>query len=210
MRSDRKSPKRRLIKCAVVLFVAGCAWFAVHTAVLLWRGFADDARSADAMVVLGNKVERDGTPSPRLQRRLDCALRLYREGLAPVIIVSGGLGREGYPEAEVMRGTLLEAGIPASAILVDQDGTDTFSTARNTKRIMSEQGLESVLVVSSFYHILRTRMVFARFGFKDVSSAHATPAWEWRNVYSVVREFPAFYYYGLRPIETNGDPCGAG
>ena len=110
MLSDRKFPKRRLLGCGVVLLSAGCVWFAVHTAVLLWRGFADDARNADAMVVLGNKVERDGAPSPRLQRRLDCAVRLYREGLAPVVIVSGGLGREGHPEAEVMRETLVEAG----------------------------------------------------------------------------------------------------
>ena len=73
MLSDRKFPKRRLLGCGVVLLSAGCVWFAVHTAVLLWRGFADDARNADAMVVLGNKVERDGAPSPRLQRRLDCA-----------------------------------------------------------------------------------------------------------------------------------------
>ena len=210
MLSDRKSPKRRLLGCGVVLLSAGCVWFAVHTAVLLWRGFADDARNADAMVVLGNKVERDGAPSPRLQRRLDCAVRLYREGLAPVVIVSGGRGREGHPEAEVMRETLVEAGIPASAILVDNDGTDTFSTARNTKRIMKAQGLESVIVISSFYHILRTRMVFARFGFEEVSSAHAPLTREWRAVYSVVREFPAFYYYRLRPIEERGDPSGAG
>ncbi|HOF40571.1 MAG TPA: YdcF family protein [Candidatus Hydrogenedentes bacterium] len=201
MRSNQESARRRIFGCIAAVFLVGCAWFAAHTAVLIWRGLAVDARNADAIVVLGNKVEQDGTPSPRLQRRLDCAARLHQEGLAPVIIVSGGLGREGHPEAEVMREALIASGVPANAILVDNDGTDTFCTARNAKHMLTERGLESVIIVSSFYHLLRSRMIFARFGFDEISSAHAPLAWEWRDAYSVVREFPAFYYYRLRSIE---------
>lgn len=200
-----KCRRNLIFKCAAMVLAAGFAWFAVHTLILLWAGFSDDAQRADVIVVLGNKVERDGTPSRRLQCRLDCALRLYREELAPVIIVSGGLGKEGHPEAEVMRDALVQAGVPADAITVDNEGVDTFSTALNTKRIMRDRRLESVIIVSSFYHIPRTRMIFERAGIGNVSSAHARFAGEWRDVYSVVREFPAFYYYWLRPVPADGE-----
>ena len=196
--------RRPVFKFAIVGFAAGFTWFTLHSAFVLGFGLSDDARKADVIVVLGNKVERDGTPSRRLQCRLDCALRLYREELAPVIIVSGGLGKEGHPEAEVMRDALVQAGVPADAITVDNEGVDTFSTALNTKRIMRDRRLESVIIVSSFYHIPRTRMIFELAGIGNVSSAHARFAGEWRDVYSVVREFPAFYYYWLRPVPADG------
>ena len=201
MQSKRKTARRRLIGSVAVVFMTGCVWFGVHTTLLIWRGLAVDARSADAIVVLGNKVERDGAPSPRLQRRLDCAARLYQERLAPVIVVSGGLGREGFLEAEVMREALIAPGVTANEILVDNGGADTFRSARNARHMLKERGLGSVIIVSSFYHLMRARMIFARFGFDEVSSAPAPLAWEWRDVYSVLREFPAFYYYRLRPIE---------
>src|SRR6187402_1531851 len=73
--------------------------FFAGSALLVISGLRDDVAQADVALVLGNKVEVDGQPSPRLRARLDETLLLYRSGYFPAIITSGGLGREGYDEA---------------------------------------------------------------------------------------------------------------
>jgi len=77
------------------LFLLGCALIVV-------AGCSDAQADADVIVVPGNTVSADGTPSPRLQARLDVALALHRARRAPLIFVSGGLGKEGFDEAVVM------------------------------------------------------------------------------------------------------------
>lgn len=67
-------------------------------------GLRDDVQVSDVGIVLGSKVMPDGTPSARLQARLDKAAELYRQGMFKHVIVSGGSGVEGFSEAKVMAG----------------------------------------------------------------------------------------------------------
>ncbi len=180
------------------LFVAGALWFLGHCAYTTWDGLHDDVGPADVIVVPGNRVERSGAPSLRLQERLERALELYRQGLARRIIVSGGLGREGYQEAEVMRAYLVARGVPAEAVAVDNDGADTYHTAVNARRIMDAEGLRSAIVVSQYYHLARSRLALVRAGVPEVRTAHARLAPTWREPYTLFREFVAYYYYLLR------------
>lgn len=191
-----KSMLKKGLVCTAVL---GAAWLAVHAAAILWLGLRDDARPADVAVVLGNKVLPSGVPSRPLRARLDRALALYRQQLVPKIIVSGGVGREGFDEAAVMRNYLVAGGVPAEAVIVDSDGYDTRRTALSARRIMAEQGLHSAIVVSQYYHIARTRLAFARTGLGPVYSAHAGVALTLREPYALFREFVAYDYYLLRP-----------
>ena len=71
---------------------------------------SDELEKADVALVLGNKVEPDGTPSARLAARLDRTAELYHEGYFPLVIVSGGTGKEGYPEGTAMRDYLVNKG----------------------------------------------------------------------------------------------------
>ena len=112
----------------LILFFA--VWLSLHTIIIVIVGLNDNVAQADAIVIFGNKVETDGTPSKRLQSRLDKGLELYNQGVAPLLIVSGGLGIEGYEEAVVMKEYLLNQGISEDAIIEDRNGYDTYQTSK--------------------------------------------------------------------------------
>ena len=167
------------------------------TLILAVAGLRDDIGHADVGLVLGNKVDRDGTPSPRLRARLDRTLELYRAGYFPWVIASGGLGKEGYDEAVVMRDYLVAHGIPGERILADSKGDTTYASAQNTREILRQRKLASVLVVSQYFHIPRSRLALQRFGISPVYSAHAH--WfEWRDIYSAPRELAGYLSYLFR------------
>jgi vancomycin permeability regulator SanA len=172
------------------LIVLGCV-------ILVLSGLSDQIGRADVALVLGNKVELDGTPSPRLRARLDKTLELYRAGDFPFVIASGGVGMEGHDEAVVMRDYLVAGGIPGDRVIVDSKGTTTFASARNTLRIARAHDFKSVLVVSQYFHVPRARLALRGFGVKVVYSAHA-PFFEARDFYSVPRELFGYVSYYLR------------
>jgi len=121
--------KRLATGTLMVLAVYGVAAIA-----LALVGFRDHASRADIIVVPGNTVRPDGSVSGRLQSRLDAALGLFHEGLAPAIFVSGGIGREGHDEAAAMTAYLVAHGVAASAIVQDPLGVDTAATAVNAAK----------------------------------------------------------------------------
>ncbi|ENH96864.1 SanA protein [Gracilibacillus halophilus YIM-C55.5] len=178
----------------MLLITALFLWFVIHTAVIVIDGLNDDVANVDVAVVLGNKVELDGQPSNRLQARLDKSIELYEEGYYKYIIVSGGIGKEGFDEAKVMKDYLVNHGIPSEVVLEDSDGYNTFKTAQNTKTIMKDINVKSVMVITQYFHITRTKLAFDKVGFDNVYSAHAE-IFQLRDLYSIVREFPAYYKY---------------
>jgi vancomycin permeability regulator SanA len=165
---------------------------------IVFDGLRDDARASDAGLVLGSKVMLDGQPSERLRARLDKAADLYDAGLFKHIIVSGGVGREGYSEAKVMADYLAGArAIPRTAILLDEQGNTTQATAINSAAIMKQQGFRSVVVVTQFFHLTRSRYALHRAGVPTVYTAHAS-YFEMRDIYSTIRELFALPAYWLR------------
>ncbi|MDJ0366590.1 YdcF family protein [Hymenobacter sp. H14-R3] len=171
------------------------AWLLAHTLLITLDGLRDRRQHADIGVILGNKVNEDGTLSERLTQRLACGLALYRSGRVPRLLVSGGLGREGFYEGTKMRAYLRRHGVPDTAIVVDNAGNNTQQTVRNTARLRAQLPIRSVLVVSQFYHISRIKMLFRQAGFTEVSGV--SPIYfELRDIYSLLREFAA-YYQGL-------------
>lgn len=178
---------------------AGAGLFLLAAGALAIEGLTDEVRPSDTAVVLGNQVHPDGTPSARLAGRLDRALALYRDGDARSIIVSGGVGREGVPEGDAMKLYLVERGVPASAVIVDNAGANTWATARNAAAIMQTHRMTSAIVVSQHFHIARTKLAFRKHGFL-VGGAHAR-FFELRDLYSTAREVPAYVKYLLRPAD---------
>lgn len=180
----------------IYLFVVICLWFLIHIVIITFDGLNDNIGTSDVAVVLGNKVELDGKPSNRLKGRLDRAVELYDKEYFNYVIVSGGTGIEGFNEATVMKKYLVEKGIPDEVVLLDQEGYNSFMTAQNTKGIMGDMDLNSVTIISQFYHITRTKLAFRKVGFDNVYTAHAK-YFEMRDIYSLFREFFAYYKYLL-------------
>jgi len=178
-------------------------------AVLVISGLRDDVQRSDVGIVLGSKIMPDGTPSPRLQARLDRAAQLYGQGMFAHVIVSGGTGVEGFSEAQVMARYLSEKrGIPGTAILLDELGNDTEATARNSAAIMQAHGFKSVLVITQYFHVPRCRYALRRADIDTVHAAHAQ-FFEARDLYSTARELvalPAYWIGGPRKDRSAPNP----
>ena len=180
---------KRFVRGVLVLFAA---WFIIHTIVISIDGLSATRQSAELAVILGTKVNEDGTLSERLCKRLDAGLRLFHSNRVKKILVSGGLGKEGYWEAEKMKEYLVQHGVNASDIYVDNYGNNTRLTVQNTLKIQPQTGFRSIIVVSQYFHLTRTKALFRKSG---VAKVYSTPAhyFEWRDLYSIAREFFAFY-----------------
>src|ERR1051325_2715147 len=188
-----KRTKKALLIPAVVL----SASFLVAASLIVVDGLSDEIHPADVAIVPGNTVERDGQPSARLRARLDKTLELYRGGMFGHVIVSGGVGAEGFNEAEVMKSYLISQGVPEGSIIADGGGLTTSQTARNAARLMKERRWQSALVISQYFHISRTRLAVESYGVRPVYSAHAE-YFELRDVYSIAREVIGYGAYLAR------------
>jgi vancomycin permeability regulator SanA len=188
-----KRTKRVLLLVTLSIVLA----FTLSATLIVADGLTDDIHATDVAIIPGNTVEKDGRPSARLQARLDQTVALYRQGLFLNVIVSGGVGREGFDEAEVMKRYLVESGVPEGSVHVDGGGATTHLTARNASRMMRENGWRSAMVVTQYFHVPRMRLALKRSGVTPVFSAHA-PYFELRDVYSIAREVVGYGAYLLR------------
>jgi uncharacterized SAM-binding protein YcdF (DUF218 family) len=117
----------------------------------------DEARPADVILVLG-AAEYRGKPSPVLKARLDHALELYQQKLAPRIMTTGGAGGEHvFTEGTVGRDYLTARGVPPEAVIVESEGESTVQSTTIAIEIMQRMGLRSAIVVSDGYHIFRVK-----------------------------------------------------
>lgn len=163
--------------------VWGCLVLAVYV-----FGRRDEARAADAIVVLG-AAQYDGRPSPVLRARLDHAISLYRRGVAPTMIFTGGVGvGDTVSEAEVGRRYAGRHGVPLERTLVEPVGLSTDQSMTTAARLMRGQGLQSAVLVSDPFHMLRLRILAARLGLDAYSSPTRTSPIsrdspeEWRHI----------------------------
>ena len=132
----------------------------------VWLNSArDQARPVDAIVVLG-AAQWDGVPSPVLEARLEKALKLYEEGLSPIIVTTGSK-QEGDRFTEAYAGLtyLLERSVPESSILVVVDGNNTFESLSATANVLTDRGIgNKVILVSDPYHALRAKEIAREVG----------------------------------------------
>ena len=182
--------KRKIVLSLVLLALL------TPVVILVWNGMSDQIGNADIALVLGNKVNPDGSPSPRLKARLDTAAKYYKNGNYPKVIVSGGTGIEGIPEGTAMKKYLVSLGIPPEAILVDNEGVDTGASAENTLKILKSKQMKSVFVVTQYFHIPRSKLALKKLGVTELYNAHPR-FFELRDIYSTAREVPAYLKYLL-------------
>ncbi|HSJ32113.1 MAG TPA: YdcF family protein [Longimicrobiales bacterium] len=144
------------------VFLSFILLWAMSTAAVLAAGAWPGTRQADAIVVLG-AAQYNGRPSPVLQARLDHALDLYDRGLARHLIFTGGTGvGDTVSEAEVSRRYAMSKGVPAAAIMTERDGLTSAQSVRAAGALMAAAGLESALLVSDSYHMMRLEVLARR------------------------------------------------
>ena len=132
----------------------------------------ENSEPADLAIVLGGSV--GGVQPPRVEENLGDgadrvlrASRLYREGKVKAVIVSGGnIPWMGVlvPEAEVMKNLLMEWGVPAEAILVEDASRNTRENAVYVQRMMADLDFDTALLVTSALHMPRALAVFRKAG----------------------------------------------
>lgn len=162
---------RRLVVALVA--VAGVGWIASMAAVVAWSR-RDNAQPAAVIAVLG-AAQWAGHPSPVLRARLDHAVDLWRRGLAPVLILTGGRGpRDTTSEAEVGQGYVIREGVPAAAVLTETAGRTTIESMGGVVALMRARGARTAILVSDPFHMLRLELVAHRLGVTAFTSPTRT------------------------------------
>jgi len=152
----------------------------VTMAAVYWHARHDEARPVDAIVVMG-AAQYNGRPSEVLAARLDHALELYQEGYAPYVIVTGGKQPgDVYTEAGTSEQYLIDRGVPAMAILMEETGNDTWASMQNVATVAKGHNIHRVLIVSDGFHLFRSERMAAAVGLKAYTSpATGSPIRPW-------------------------------
>jgi uncharacterized SAM-binding protein YcdF (DUF218 family) len=147
---------RRVLSRVLVLAAAGAVVVAAYATYRIWQqGEQDDRRPADAIVVLG-AAQYDGRPSPVFKARLQHAVELYQDGIAPYLVVTGGNAPgDRTTEAAVARDYALAHGVPDKAILVEDRGRTTLESLRSVAKLLRSHELHTAVFVSDRTHMLR-------------------------------------------------------
>lgn len=150
-----RSLTRDLVRVSL-LGILACGAIAIYaTWRIMVQGGQDEARPADAIVVLG-AAQYDGRPSPVFRARLDHAVDLYRQGIAPVLIVTGGKAEgDRTTEAAAARAYAVSRGVPNAAILDEDEARTTIESIRLVGGVLRTANLHSVVFVSDPSHMLR-------------------------------------------------------
>ena len=161
----------RLVAITVVgsLGLAGFATYRVYE-----QGQRDERPAADAIVVMG-AAQYDGTPSPLFAARLDHAVQLYLDGVAPLLIVTGGKAEgDRTTEAASGRAYAIAHGVSAEAIQTEDRGRTTLESIRGVAALMADDGISRAVFVSDRSHMLRVLRIASDLGLQAYGSPTRT------------------------------------
>lgn len=190
---------RRRLAISLGMLALLWLWFWSLPAASSWvRGYLEnqhppmaiqDVPRADAVVVLGGGVSPAGHGDlyPNLESAADRvwhAARLFHASRAPLVLLSGGSDPEysSHSEAEAMRQFIVDLGVPAQAIILEQRSRNTADNARYSAALLEEQGVSTILLVTSALHMPRARALFEAQGLVVIPvatdhEAHSRPLW---------------------------------
>ncbi len=144
----------RISALVVIMAVALATWVA-HG--IVQQASREELHPAAAIVVFG-AAEYVGRPSPVYRARLDHAYDLFQRGLAPLVITTGGSGKDpSFSEGGVGRDYLIHRGIPEEQLIAETLGNDTAESAERVAHILRTNGLQDCLAVSDEYHLYRIK-----------------------------------------------------
>ncbi|MEO7397930.1 MAG: YdcF family protein [Ilumatobacteraceae bacterium] len=157
--SARRLWRRPWLRLCLWICAAAAGYYAINLVQVHLVGTSDQARPADAIIVLG-AAQYDGRPSPQLQARLDHVVDLWNRGLAPLVVVTGGnQPGDRFTEAQVSATYLIEHGVDEAAILREDAGRSSWESLSTVADFLRDRGATRVLLVSDPYHSLRIRLM---------------------------------------------------
>ena len=164
------------------------------------EGSAEPGTRADVILVLGGGLQRNGAPGFALTRRSAWAAGLWRDGAAPMVLCSGGVGIDRpRSEAEGCRDVLIANGVPESAIVLEMNSKSTEENAAFSRPILEANGWTRVILVSDGYHLLRARWIFAHEGITIWQSPAPPPSFM-EHFRAITREVVAFGWLGVKEL----------
>jgi uncharacterized SAM-binding protein YcdF (DUF218 family) len=179
LRRRQRLQTAALVIALVILLAAGNRWSSFALARSLeWRYLPlDPVPTADAIVVLGGGTESMQYPRPAAEinsagDRVLYAARLYKEGKAPYILLSGGNinwndGRTMTP-AQEMAEILTLMGVPEEALWLQPKSQNTHEDAVYSSELLREKGIRRVLLVTSAQHMPRSVALFTHQGIEVI------------------------------------------
>src|SRR5580700_2778527 len=199
--SVNRHPRPRWLLRLGALALLVLAAFLVVTAVrIVHEGSLQELHPADAIVVFG-AAEYAGHPSPVLRARLDHAFDLFRQGIAPVVITTGGAASDPrFSEGGVGSNYLKHRGIPERNLIAETQGSDTAQSAVRVAVIMRANGLHSCVAVSDAYHVFRIKRLLEHEGIGPVYVAPRSgsrPHSVVQRAYAVMREASSYLLWKL-------------
>lgn len=108
----------------------------------------DTPEKADIIIMLG------GGDKGRMEK----AAELYHEGYAEYVMITPAMDTI-YPQSTEFA---LKLGIPEDVIIEEHDATSTYTNATESLKIMDDYNFDSALVVTSDYHLKRSKMIYDR------------------------------------------------
>ena len=184
------SPRSALRRLITVGALGGILAVAIMAASLTWvrstaAGHVHDAGSvpdAPVALVLGAQVSADGHPSAFLEARLETARQLLEAGKVKAILVSGDHAEWGYDEPGSMLVWLVTHGVPASRVVLDHAGFDTYDSCARARRVF---GVRQAVVVTQDFHLERAVAICRTLGIEATGVGDDT-----------VRQFRAMWLRG--------------
>jgi uncharacterized SAM-binding protein YcdF (DUF218 family) len=175
-------------------------WLASICAGIVGEASRQEIHSADAIVVFG-AAEYSGRPSPVYRARLDHAFDLFQQGIAPVIITTGGAAADpSFSEGGVGHDYLMHRGIPDSNLIAETQASDTAKSAGRVAVIMRANHMHSCVAVSDAYHVFRIRKLLENQGLQVYVSPRpdSRPHALWQRAEAVLREAASYMVWRLR------------
>lgn len=176
---------------------------------------AEEIDDIDCIIVLGCGVKENGNPSDMLADRLKRGVELYKQGVAPKIIMSGDHGTEIYDEVNTMKQIAVSMGVPSGDVFMDHAGFSTYESLYRAKEIFKA---DKVIVVTQDYHLYRALYIGEKLGVEayGVNSDYHTywgqSARDAREILARCKDFvkaifkPKPTYLGdAIPVSGNGD-----
>ncbi len=185
----RRGGWRRVFGCIAVFLSLIVAYFAISLFQVWSTGRSHHSGQVDAIVVMG-AAQYDGRPSPQLQARLDHVIELWKEGVAPTIIVTGGnQPGDRFTEAESSTKYLVKNGVPEEVIIGEDSGHSSWESLQHVADLARDRGIGTIVLVSDPYHSLRIRLMAEELGFRAYTSSTTTsPVHGWNNLKRHVEE----------------------
>jgi uncharacterized SAM-binding protein YcdF (DUF218 family) len=197
--ANRPWRRHRLLWLGALVAAAVIAWIASICLGIVHEASRQETRPADAIVVFG-AAEYSGRPSPVYRARLDHAFDLFQQGIAPVVITTGGAAADpSYSEGGVGHDYLMHRGIPDPSLIAETQGSDTAQSAERIAVIMRANHMHSCVAVSDAYHVFRIRKLLVHEGVEVYVSPRpdSIPHSLWQRAEAVLREAASYMVWRL-------------